>query len=196
MVALRSLCVFCGSSSGRDPAHTDLAVELGRTLAEQGVTLVYGGASVGLMGAIADACLDAGGSVVGVIPRGLFRREVAHRGITELIEVETMHERKAVMYDRADAFVALPGGFGTLDELFECLTWSQIGIHGKPSAVLDSNGFWAPLLAQLDGMVDVGLLRPENRALLHVATTPTDLLDVLRGAEVTVTEKWIDPDER
>ncbi len=196
MVDIRSVCVFCGSSPGRDPQHVAAATELGRLLAARGLTLVYGGARVGLMGALADACLEAGGTVVGVIPKGLFTREIAHRGVTELVEVTTMHERKAIMYDRADAFVTLPGGFGTLDELFESLTWSQVGIHAKPAVLLDTTGFWDPLLDQLDAMVAAGFLRPANRSLLHVARTPRGALDALVRAEVAPAEKWIDPEER
>ncbi|MGV3758586.1 MAG: TIGR00730 family Rossman fold protein [Actinomycetota bacterium] len=195
-MALRAVCVFCGSSSGADPGPEALADELGRTLGERGIDLVYGGASVGLMGTVADAALAAGGRVVGVIPRGLFTREIAHRGITELHEVDSMHERKALMYDRSDAFVALPGGFGTLDELFEAVTWSQLGLHAKPAALLDVDGFWAPLVAQLDRMVDAGFLRPQNRALLSIHDTVEAVLDDLAAAEPSTVEKWITADER
>lgn len=196
MVALRAVCVFCGSSSGADPAPTAMAEELGRALAERGIDLVYGGASVGLMGAVADAALAAGGRVVGVIPKGLFTREIAHRGLTELHEVASMHERKALMYDRSDAFVALPGGFGTLDELFEAVTWSQLGLHARPAALLDVNGFWAPLVTQLDRMVEAGFLRPENRALLSIHDSVGAVLDHLAAAEPSTVEKWITADER
>jgi len=196
MVALRSVCVFCGSSSGVDPVHERVAAALGAALGERGIDLVYGGASVGLMGVVADAALAAGGRVVGVIPEGLFTREIAHRGVTELHEVATMHERKALMYDRSDAFVALPGGFGTLDELFEAVTWSQLGIHAKPAALLDVGGFWGPLVAQLDAMVDAGFLRPQNRALLGVSDTVEGVLEHLSAAEPVHVEKWIGPEER
>lgn len=196
MVALRAVCVFCGSSSGTAPGPTRMAEALGRSLAERGIDLVYGGASVGLMGAVADAALAAGGRVVGVIPHGLFTREVAHRGLTELHEVGSMHERKALMYDRSDAFVALPGGFGTLDELFEAVTWSQLGLHAKPAALLDVDGFWEPLVAQLDRMVEGGLLRPQNRALLSVHRSASEVLDHLAAAEPSTVEKWITADER
>lgn len=196
MVALRSVCVFCGSSSGVDPVHERVAEALGTALGDRGIDLVYGGASVGLMGVVADAALAAGGRVVGVIPEGLFTREIAHRGVTELHEVATMHERKALMYDRSDAFVALPGGFGTLDELFEAVTWSQLGIHAKPAALLDVGGFWGPLVAQLDAMVDAGFLRPQNRALLGVSDTVDGVLDHLAAAAPVHVEKWIEPDER
>jgi len=173
-----------------------VARELGTTVAQRGLTLVYGGGRVGLMGILADAALDSGGRVVGVIPVGLFSREVGHTGLTELHEVPTMHERKALMYDLADAFVALPGGLGTLDELAEVVTWAQLGLHQKPVALLDVDGFWDPLIAQLDRMVDVGLLKPANRALLLRANSPADALRVLTTAEPRYTEKWISPADR
>ena len=148
------------------------------------------------MGEVADAALAAGGRVVGVIPAGLFAREVAHRGITELHEVASMHERKALMYDRSDAFIALPGGFGTLDELVEVLTWTQLGLHGKPTALLDVDGFWAPLVALLDGMTASGFLKPQNRDLVHVQDTPEAALAHLAEAEPIYLEKWITEDDR
>lgn len=196
MVSLRAVGVFCGSSSGNGDRYVRVARSLGAQLAAQGITLVYGGGKVGLMGELADACLADGGTVVGVIPRGLFRREVAHRGVTELHEVGSMHERKALMYDRSDAFVALPGGLGTLDELAEVATWSQLGLHAKPLVLLDVDGFWAPLVALLDGMVAAGLLKAENRALIEVCDDVGASLDHLRTAEPAYTEKWIGPDDR
>ena len=196
MVDIRSLCVFCGSSTPDDVRYADAARHLGRTLAQRGLDIVYGGGSVGLMGVLADAALDAGGRVIGVIPVGLFSREVGHTGLTELHEVATMHERKALMYDLADAFIALPGGLGTLDELAEVVTWAQLGLHRKPIALLDVDGFWEPLIAQLDRMVDVGLLKPANRGLLLRAGSPDDALAVLSAAEPTYTEKWISPSDR
>lgn len=196
MVAVTSLCVFCGSSTPDDVRYADAARVLGRTLAERGIDLVYGGGSVGLMGVLADAALDAGGRVIGVIPVGLFSREVGHTGLTVLHEVATMHERKALMYDLADAFVALPGGLGTLDELAEVVTWAQLGLHQKPVALLDVDAFWAPLVAQLDRMVDLGLLKPANRALLLRVASPEDALAVLAASEPTFTEKWISPSDR
>lgn len=169
---------------------------MGEELALRGVELVYGGGSVGLMGAIADACLARGGRVTGVIPVGLFKREVGHAGLTRLFEVGSMHERKQQMYDLADAFVALPGGLGTLEELAEVSTWSQLGIHRKPIVLLDVDGFWDPLVAQLDRMVDVGLLKPENRGLLPRATTAPGVFDALDAYRPTEVEKWITADER
>jgi hypothetical protein len=196
MVALRSVCVFCGSSSGNGDHWASVARSLGTLLADRGITLVYGGGTVGLMGEVADAALAAGGEVVGVIPAGLFTREVAHRGVTELHEVGSMHERKALMYDRSDAFIAMPGGFGTLDELAEVLTWTQLGLHGKPAALLDVEGFWDPLVALLDRMAASGFLKPHNRELLAVRDTPEGVLDHLAAAEPRYVEKWITEADR
>lgn len=196
MVALGAVGVFCGSSSGRGDRYVGAARALGALLAEERLALVYGGGKVGLMGELADACLAAGGHVVGVIPTGLFRREVAHRGVSELHEVASMHERKALMYDRADAFIALPGGLGTLDELAEVATWSQLGLHAKPLVLLDVDGFWAPFVALLDGMVEAELLKPENRALIEVAATPGAAVHHLRTTVPAYAEKWISEDDR
>ncbi len=196
MVSLRAVGVFCGSSSGRGDRYVEAARALGALLAEEGVGLVYGGGRVGLMGELADACLARGGDVTGVIPTGLFRREVAHRGVTELHEVASMHERKALMYDRSDAFIALPGGLGTLDELAEVATWSQLGLHAKPLVLLEVDGFWRPFVALLDGMVEAGLLRAENRALIAVRDSGPAALEHLRTTEPAYVEKWIDPEDR
>jgi uncharacterized protein (TIGR00730 family) len=196
MVALGAVGVFCGSSSGHGEHYLDAARSLGALLAAERVGLVYGGGRVGLMGELADACLHGGGHVVGVIPRGLFRREVAHRGVSELHEVASMHERKALMYDRSDGFIALPGGLGTLDELAEVATWSQLGLHAKPLVLLDVAGFWTPFVDLLDGMVAAGLLRLENRSLIEVRDSGEAALELLRAAEPTYVEKWIDADER
>jgi uncharacterized protein (TIGR00730 family) len=196
MVAVRSVGVFCGSSNGHGDRYLAAASALGALLASEQVELVYGGGVVGLMGELADACLGAGGHVTGVIPTGLFRREVAHRGVSELHEVATMHERKALMYDRSDAFIALPGGLGTLDELAEVATWSQLGVHAKPLVLLDVDGFWQPFVELLDGMVAAGLLKPENRALLEVRTSASAALEHLRTVEPSYVEKWIGADDR
>jgi uncharacterized protein (TIGR00730 family) len=150
VVALRAVCVFCGSSAPADPCYRDAARALGALVARRGIGLVYGGGSVGLMGELADAALSHGGRVTGVIPAGLFAREVGHTGLTELREVASMHERKQLMYDLSDAFVALPGGLGTLEELAEVATWSQLGLHSKPVVLLDVDGFWEPLATQLE----------------------------------------------
>jgi uncharacterized protein (TIGR00730 family) len=186
------LCVFCGSSPGTNPAITAATVELGRLLSERGVELVYGGSSVGLMGLLADTVLAGGGRVVGVIPVGLFTREVGHPGITELVGVASMHERKARMYERSDAFCALPGGLGTLEELAEITTWGQLGLHRKPIGVLNVDGFYDPLLALLDRAVADGLLKGKNRALLVDRRTPAELLDALHHYDAPVEPKWID----
>jgi len=196
MTAISSLCVFCGSSTPPDPRYTDAATALGALVADRGIDLVYGGGSVGLMGALADSAIAAGGRVLGVIPTGLFTREVAHAGLTELREVGTMHERKQLMYDLADGFVALPGGLGTLEELAEVTTWSQLGLHAKPVVLLDVDRFWDPLVAQLDRMVAVGLLKPANRELIQRATTPQDALAALAAARPARERKWITPGDR
>ena len=179
MSDLRSLCVYCGSSMGVDPAHAAAAAELGAALAGGGVRLVYGGAAVGLMGVLADAVMEGGGEVLGVMPVGLFSSEIGHPGITELVEVSSMHERKQRMADEADAFLALPGGLGTLEELAEIVTWAQLGIHAKPVGVLDLDGFWSPLLTFLHGAVDAGFLKPRNRDLVVRFTAVADVLDGL-----------------
>jgi hypothetical protein len=188
---LGTVCVFCGSSPGADSRHTALARELGALLARRGVGLVYGGAHVGIMGAIADAVLDDGGRVTGVIPRALWDREVGHTGLTELLVVESMHERKALMAARADAFVVLPGGLGTLEELFEAWTWAVLGIHAKPVALLDVGGFWAPLLAMLDHMVEQGFVRAAHRQLLLVDDDPARLLARLAAYEPPPGPRWL-----
>jgi uncharacterized protein (TIGR00730 family) len=167
VVALRAVCVFCGSSAPGDPRYRDAARALGALVARRGVDLVYGGGSVGLMGELADAALGQGGRVIGVIPAGLFAREVGHTGLTELHEVASMHERKQLMYDLSDAFVALPGGLGTLEELAEIATWSQLGLHSKPVVLLDVGGFWDPLAAQLDRMAGAGFVKQANRGLIQ-----------------------------
>ncbi len=194
---MKSVCVFCGSASGVNPAYAKAARDLGHALATQQLALVYGGGCVGLMGEVARAALSAGGTVVGVIPHGLARREVAQEDCTELIVVNTMHERKARMADRADAFAALPGGYGTCDELFEIITWAQLGIHRKPVALLNVDGFFTPLLMWLDHVMAEGLLKPKYRELLLVADTVPQLLDRLATwTPPEPTTKWINPDER
>jgi uncharacterized protein (TIGR00730 family) len=188
--------VFCGSATPPDPRYAGAARALGRLLADQGIGLVYGGGSVGLMGEIADAALASGGRVVGVIPAGLFEREVTHRGLTELHEVASMHARKQLMYDLSDGFVALPGGLGTLEELAEVTTWSQLGLHAKPVVLLDVDGFWDPLGAQLDRMVGVGLLKPAGRELIQRAGSPKEALATLAAARPRQAERWIGPGQR
>ncbi|CAB4322975.1 MAG: TIGR00730 family Rossman fold protein [Actinobacteria bacterium] len=175
---IRSLCVYCGSSTGHDPAHAEVARQVGALLAANGIRLVYGGGNVGLMGVMADAVMAAGGTVLGIIPVGLFETEQGHRGITELIEVGSMHERKARMAVEAQGFLALPGGLGTLEELAEILTWAQLRIHSHPVAVLNVDGFWDPILEFLDGAVDAGFMRPANRELLREIGSVDEILDV------------------
>jgi uncharacterized protein (TIGR00730 family) len=189
---IKRVLVFCGSSPGARPEYAESADALGRLLAGRGLGLVYGGASVGLMGAVADGALAAGGEVIGVIPRGLVEREIGHPGLTELREVSTMHERKALMAELSDAVIALPGGTGTLDELFELFTWSQLGLHRMPIGLLDVAGYWQPLLAMLDHMVAERLLRAEHRATLLVSTDAAALLDQLENYRHEATDKWMD----
>jgi uncharacterized protein (TIGR00730 family) len=192
---IRSLCVYCGSSPGHDPRYADAAAELGRELARTGVELVYGGGSVGLMGVLADAVLAGGGRVVGVLPRGLFTRELGHLGLTELHEVGSMHERKQLMFDRSEAFAALPGGLGTLEELAEVATWAQLGIHRKPIAVVDVAGYWRPLLSLLDAAVAEGFLHPHSRRLVVAVDRVADLLPALAAYVAPPAEGALSPRE-
>jgi uncharacterized protein (TIGR00730 family) len=196
VVAIRAACVFCGSSTPPDRRFRDAATALGALLARRGIDLVYGGGQVGLMGAVADGALAEGGRVVGVIPVGLFSREVPHPGLTELHEVTSMHDRKRLMYDLADGFIALPGGLGTLEELAEVATWSQLGIHSKPAVLLDVDDFWEPLVAQLDRMVTVGLLKPANRGLIARARTAEEALATLDARPQPAAERVLRDDDR
>jgi len=193
MSSIKSVCVFCGSNPGRNPAYLAAAISLGIELATSGLELVYGGSQIGLMGAVADAALAHGGEVFGVIPEFIAAREIAHLGVTKLVVVPSMHERKAAMAERADAFVALPGGFGTLDELFEILTWAQLGLHRKPCAVLNIAGYFDGLLTFLDHAADEQLLRPEYRAMLLVESDPAQLVARLREHSPPVVETWLKP---
>jgi uncharacterized protein (TIGR00730 family) len=181
MTDIGTVCVFCGSSAGSSPVYVDAARAFAREAVRRRIRIVYGGASVGLMGALADAALGEGGEVIGVIPRALVEREIAHRGLTELRVVTTMHERKATMAELADAFVALPGGLGTLEELFEVWTWGMLGLHAKPYAVLDTDGYYGPLIRFLDHACESGFIRPSQRSMLTVRSTPGDLLAALLG---------------
>jgi len=187
---MKRVCVFCGSNPGVREDYRNSAQALARALAGRALGLVYGGGNVGLMGKLADSMLQAGGEVIGVIPRSLVAKEVAHRGVTELRIVDTMHERKALMNDLSNAFIALPGGFGTLDEFFEILTWSQLGIHGKPSGLLNVAGYYDRLLAMLDHAVAEGFLRPAHRDLV-IADSDVDALLLRLAAFVPVpVGKW------
>ena len=196
MTEIRRVCVFCGSSHGTRPAYAEAAREMGRVLATRGIGVVYGGGNVGLMGEVADAALAAGGEVTGVIPRSLMEREVGHAGLTTLEVVETMHERKARMADLSDGFVALPGGFGTLDELCEVLTWSQLGIHAKPCAILNVDGYFDTLIALFDHALREGFLRGPHRSLVIEGTDPAALLDSMAAFVAPTVEKWVRPAER
>ncbi|HVS13790.1 MAG TPA: TIGR00730 family Rossman fold protein [Thermoanaerobaculia bacterium] len=191
----RRLCVFCGSSPGAHPAYRVAAERLGATLVERGWELVYGGGNVGLMGVLADAVLARGGRVTGIIPDGLLRREVGHAGVTELRVVGSMHERKASMAELASGFVALPGGIGTLEEIFEVLTWAQLGIHDKPCALLDVAGYYRPLVGFLDRVVEQRFARAEHRAMLMLEDDPGRLLDRFESYRAPTVAKWLDRDE-
>jgi uncharacterized protein (TIGR00730 family) len=192
--ALRRLCVYAGSNAGARPLYAQAAGALGRELAARGIGLVYGGGRVGLMGAVADAALAGGGEAIGVIPRALMDRELGHEGLTELRVVESMHERKALMAELSDGFVALPGGIGTLEELVEVFTWSQLGIHAKPCAVLDAGGYWSGFAGFLDHMVAEGFLREQHRAGLLSGPEAGPLLEGLAAWEPPSVHKWIDLD--
>ena len=189
---MRRVCVYCGSNAGARPAYAAAAAALAAALAERGLGVVYGGGNVGLMGVLADAALAAGGEVIGVIPRALVELEVAHFGVSKLEVVESMHERKARMAELSDAFLALPGGLGTLEELFEVWTWWQLGFHAKPCGLLDVEGYYAPLVAFLDRAVAEGFLRPEHRAALRVATDAGTLLAELARWRPATSGKWLD----
>jgi uncharacterized protein (TIGR00730 family) len=189
---LRSLCVFCGSSVGSKPVYLGTAIALGKVLAEQNIRLVFGGGRVGLMGALADAALQAGGEVTGVIPEHLVAREVAHQGLSDLRIVRSMHERKALMAELSDAFVALPGGLGTLEEFFEVWTWGQLGLHQKPYALLNVNGFYDPLVQFIDSLVELKFVKPEHRRMLIVESDVAMLPVRLSGHHTPEVPKWLD----
>jgi uncharacterized protein (TIGR00730 family) len=188
----RRLCVFCGSSRGSSPAFAEAARELARALVHARIGIVYGGGNVGLMGVLADEALAADGEVIGVIPHGLAVREVAHAGLAELRVVRSMHERKATMAELSDGFVALPGGYGTFEELLEIITWAQLGLHAKPIGVLDVEGYYAPLFELLDRGVEQGFLRAENRRLVLRAGTVDELLAGLERHVPIAVERWIE----
>ena len=191
-MTLASVAVFCGSTFGNDPAYADSARLTGRTLAERGIDLVYGGGHAGLMGVVADAALEAGGHVIGVIPKDLVLRELAHPGLTELHEVSSMHERKAVMADLSDAFIALPGGAGTLEEIAEQWTWAQLTIHAKPCGFLDVAGFWSPMQDMLDSMVAAGFVRGEQSGIVTI-TNDLDVLLATLESPKPWPDKWGTP---
>ncbi len=195
MSHIRSVCVFAGSNAGVGEEYRHAAAELGRVLAAHAIAIVYGGAHVGLMGVVADAALAAGGRVTGVIPESLVVKELAHRSLTELRVVGSMHERKALMADLADAFVALPGGWGTWEEFFEVLTWGQLGLHRKPCGLLNARGYFDPLLAFVDHAIAEGFVRREQRSMICIGRTATDLLRQFATYEPPSVSKWIDREE-
>jgi uncharacterized protein (TIGR00730 family) len=192
---MKSLCVFCGSNPGHDPAYIVAAKAVGTLLGRRGITMVYGGGSIGLMGASADAALDAGGRVVGVIPRSLLQREQGHHRLTEQHVVGTMHERKALMNKLSDGFVILPGGVGTLEEFFEIWSWANLGIHAKPFGVLEVKGFWQPMFEFLDRMTADGFVRPEYRALVRVSDDPEELLLAMAAYQAPQGVIWRNEDK-
>lgn len=191
---MKNICVYCGSSSGRHPVYIQAARELGREMARRGIGLVYGGASIGVMGAIADAVLDSGGDVTGVIPRALMDKEISHAGLTRLKLVETMHERKMTMAGGADGFIALPGGLGTIEELFEILTWSQLGFHDKPCALLDINNYYDHLRRFLAHAESEGFVKKSHREMLITGQEPGDLLDGMQGSDANYESSGPEPD--
>ena len=179
MKKIRAACVYCGSSKGNSPEYENTATQLGKQLAKNSIKMVYGGGTLGLMGFTANACMDAGGNVIGVTTTYLDRFEGGHKGITELHRVETMHERKLMMFEHSDAFIILPGGLGTLDELFEILTWKQIGLHGKPVVLINLNGYWNHVVELINGMVTNGFVRSEDRDIFYVASNVDEAIEYL-----------------
>lgn len=192
---MKRVCVFLGSSAGLHPQYAEVAKQLGRELVRRRLGLVYGGANLGLMKIVADTVLAEGGEVIGVIPKMLVEKEIAHEGLTELRVVDSMHERKAIMADLADGFIALPGGLGTFEEFFEVLTWAQLGLHTKPCGLLDACGYFSHLIQFLDHAVAERFLRQENRDLLLWATEADKLLDLLENYHPSYVAKWIDRDQ-
>lgn len=192
---LRRIAVYCASNDGARPSYLAAARALGTLLAERGITVVYGGGRVGLMGALADSALAAGGEVIGIMPHGLVAREVAHGGLTRLHVVGSMHERKAMIAEQADAFIAMPGGLGTFEELFETWTWAQLGVHGKPIGLLDVDGFWSPLRAVMDHLDQEGFLRGDPRQWLVTQPEPVALLDALVAFVAPTVRRWLHPGE-
>lgn len=193
---MERLCVFCGSSKGSRPEYVEAARRMGEELARREIGLVYGGGRVGLMGAVADAALGAGGKVIGVMPDALVSKEIGHEGLTELHVVSSMHERKKLMADLSDGFVALPGGYGTLEEFLEVLSWAQLSIHDKPCALLDVAGYWKPLTSFFDRTVAEGFVRPDHRGLVLTGEDPGGLLDRMKRYTLPFEKKWVDPADR
>lgn len=192
---MKRLCVYCGANPGAKPEYMEAARQLGQELVKRNIDLVYGGASVGIMGEIADTVLAQGGEVIGVIPQALVDKEVSHNGLTELIVVKSMHERKAVMADHSDGFIAMPGGLGTMEELFEVLTWAQLGFHNKPCSLLNVLSYYDPLIQFIDHAVEQQFIRTIHRGLLLTESEPADLLDALENYQPSHIDKWISRDE-
>jgi uncharacterized protein (TIGR00730 family) len=192
---IKRICVYCGSSKGKDPAYTDAAAALGQVLCERNIGLVYGGAAVGIMGKVADAVLDAGGEAIGVIPKALAVKEVAHENLAELHVVASMHERKAMMADLADGFIALPGGWGTLEEIFEILTWAQLGFHDKPCGLLNISGYYDHLVGFLENSFEQQFVSELYRPMLMTADNPVQLLDLFASYKAPKVRKWMGEDE-
>ena len=192
---MKRVCVFCGSSVGVKAAYAEAARQMGRLIASKGIVLVYGGGNVGLMGVIADAALEAGAEVIGVIPRALADREIAHTGLTELHVVDSMHTRKAMMAELSDAFIAMPGGVGTFEEFFEAVTWTQLGLHRKPCGLLNVDGFYTPLVQFIDQAVTEGFIRAVHRKVIVDDDEPARLLETLATIDLPDVPKWIRPDE-
>ncbi len=192
---IKSITVFCGSSLGSENIYQEQAALLGQALAAQDIRLIYGGANVGLMGAVADGCLQAGGSVTGVLPYFLQSKEIAHTGLTELVLVETMHERKTTMNDLCDGVIMLPGGYGTLEEFFEMITWAQLGLHQKPIGILNIGGFYDDLIKMVRTMVDKGFLKQINQDMMLISGNIDDLLEMMKNYEAPTVGKWISRDE-
>ena len=192
---MEAVCVFCGSKEGSRPSYVEAAGNMGKEIAHRGLGLVYGGGRVGLMGAVADAVLEEGGEVVGVIPEALIAREIAHPGLTELHVVGSMHERKRLMADLSDGFITLPGGYGTLEEFLEVLSWAQLSMHEKPCGLLDVDRFWKPLSALFDQLVAEGFVHPDHRSLVLTEQNPDALLDLMERYRPPETRKWIGPRE-
>lgn len=188
---MKRITVFCGSSFGNDKVYEEQAYLLGKTLATEGIGLVYGGANVGLMGAVADGAMQNGGEVIGVLPNFLKGKEIAHEQLTELIIVDTMHERKTKMSELCDGVIALPGGFGTMEEFFEMLTWAQLGLHQKPIALLDIDGFYTPLLTMVQTMVEKGFLKPMNQQMLLSGNKIPEVLEKMKNYQPPAVGKWI-----
>lgn len=189
-MSLRSICVFCGASTGTSAIYQEAAITMGQTLAANGVRLIYGGGAVGLMGVVADAAMAAGGEVIGIIPQCLKDSEVGHTGLTRLEIVDGMHARKARMAELSDAFIALPGGLGTLEELFEVWTWGQLGYHSKPLGLLDVNQFYGKLSHFLDHLVEEGFVKPQYRGMLQRSDSPEDLLQILNDWQPSAESRW------